>query len=73
MGSRRKQSYTALGMLLGTAAGFGLGMVLWIATGEFLYLLIGAMGTAVGLVLGAGIDAAQASEPESPKDEDGER
>ena len=66
-GVQGRQNYTALGMILGSAAGFGLGLVLWMVTGEPLYLLVGAMGTAVGLVLGAGIDAAQTSEPEPPE------
>jgi hypothetical protein len=72
--SQNRQSYTAMGMILGSAAGFGLGLVLWMVTGQPLYLLIGAMGTAVGLVLGAGIDASQTEEPDSAtRDGDGVR
>lgn len=53
----RKYSYTAVGMVIGTAVALGLGLVLWLATGQLLFLLMGTMGTGIGLALGAAIDA----------------
>ncbi len=52
-----KRRYAAVGMLIGTAVATSLGMILWLATGQPLYLLIGALGAGVGLGLGAALDA----------------
>jgi len=45
-------------MLIGTVVACLVGMTLWLLTGQSMYLLIGGMGTAVGLVLGAATDSA---------------
>jgi hypothetical protein len=47
---------SATGMVAGTLLAVGLGLVLWIATGQPLYLILGAVGCGVGLVLGAALD-----------------
>ena len=56
----RRYSYAALGMLLGTAIGGGVGVILLGITGNAVYIAIAGAGTAIGLVLGAGFDRAQA-------------
>ena len=59
--NEKKVNYAGLGLIMGSAIGFGLGMIIYMSTGEPLYLLIGTMGTAVGLIMGAGIDHSQKS------------
>jgi hypothetical protein len=56
MTEQRKPSHAAVGLIMGTAIGFGLGMILYVSIGEPLYLLVGAIGTALGLVFGAAVD-----------------
>ena len=53
---KRKYTYTELGMLFGIFIGGGAGTVLFASTGNVLYLTIGGVGVATGLVLGAGLD-----------------
>lgn len=53
---KKKVSYTALGMLFGTFIGSGIGILLLAMTGEALYLIIAGLGTALGLIFGAGLD-----------------
>ena len=55
-------SYASLGMLLGTAIGGGIGVILLATTGNAVCIAIAGAGTAIGLVLGAGIDRAQAQQ-----------
>lgn len=47
---RSKNTYTGLGLIFGTAIGTSLSMII---TGNVIW---GGIGTAVGLILGAGID-----------------
>ena len=54
-----RNSYAALGLLLGTAVGGGIGVVLLATTGQAVFIAIAGVGTAVGLVLGAGVDRAK--------------
>ncbi len=49
-------TYAGLGLILGSAIGFAFGMIIYMSTGEPLYILIGLIGTALGLILGAGVD-----------------
>ena len=56
----RRYSYAALGMLLGTVMGGGVGVIIFAITGNAVYIAIAGAGTAIGLVLGAGFDRAQA-------------
>ena len=56
MSSNESVNYAGLGLLLGTAIGFTLGLILFVATGEAWFLSIGGAGTAIGLGLGASID-----------------
>jgi drug/metabolite transporter (DMT)-like permease len=49
-------SYPGLGLILGSAVGFAFGMILYTSTGEPMYILVGLVGTALGLILGAGVD-----------------
>ncbi|NCC33412.1 MAG: hypothetical protein EOM24_15555 [Chloroflexia bacterium] len=58
---KRSYSYTQLGMLIGTCIGSGLSVLLLSNTGNAVYLIIAGAGTAMGLVLGAGIDKYQKS------------
>ena len=53
---KRTYSYAALGMLFGTAIGGGIGVILLGITGSAVFIAIAGVGTAVGLVLGAGFD-----------------
>ena len=57
-----KRKYAELGMLFGTVVGGGLGVVLFASTGQVLYLVLAGVGTAIGLVLGAGVDKARGEE-----------
>lgn len=54
-----RYSYAALGMLFGTAIGGGIGVTLLATTGNAVFIAIAGVGTAVGLVLGAGVDRAK--------------
>ena len=58
-GPARRTSYAALGMLFGTAVGGGIGVILFALTQQALFIAIAGVGTAVGLVLGAGVDRAK--------------
>lgn len=58
-GSKGRPSYAALGMLFGTAIGGGIGVILFALTQQAVYIAIAGVGTAVGLVLGAGVDRAK--------------
>ncbi len=57
-----KRKYAELGMLFGTVVGGGLGVVLFASTGQVLYIILTGVGTAIGLVLGAGMDKARGEE-----------
>jgi uncharacterized membrane protein YgaE (UPF0421/DUF939 family) len=57
--SKRTTSNAALGMLLGTAIGGGIGVVLFALTQQALFIAFAGVGTAIGLVLGAGADRAR--------------
>jgi len=54
----RRYSYAALGMLIGTAIGGAFGVLLFVFTQQALFIAIAGVGTAIGLVLGAGADRA---------------
>ncbi|MBN2391846.1 MAG: hypothetical protein JXR84_14055 [Anaerolineae bacterium] len=56
---KKKVSYTALGMLFGTFVGGGVGALLLAMTGQALYLIFAGLGTALGLIFGAGLDRAK--------------
>lgn len=56
MNKHGNYSYAALGMLLGTVVGGGVGVILFAITGQALFIAVAAAGTGIGLVLGAGID-----------------
>ncbi len=51
-----KVNYTGLGLILGSAVGFAFGMIVATSTGEYSYLLVGLVGTALGLIAGAAVD-----------------
>lgn len=51
-----KYTYTQLGMLFGIFIGGGLGVLLFSMTGNAVYFAVAGAGTAIGLVLGAGMD-----------------
>jgi hypothetical protein len=53
---KRKHTYTQLGMLFGIFIGGGLGVLLFIMTGNAVYFAVAGAGAAIGLVLGAGMD-----------------
>lgn len=57
--SKRTTSNAALGMLFGTAIGGGIGVVLFALTQQALFIAVAGVGTAIGLVLGAGFDRAR--------------
>ncbi len=52
----RTYTYTQLGMLVGTVIGGGIGVVLFAITGNAVYIAITGAGTAIGIILGAGVD-----------------
>lgn len=54
---KRTYTYAQLGMLFGIFAGTGLGVVMFAATGEVLFIILSGAGAAVGLVIGAGFDS----------------
>ena len=58
-GPKGRTSHAALGMLFGTAVGGGIGVILFVLTQQALFIAIAGLGTAVGLVLGAGVDRAK--------------
>ena len=58
----KKYSWTQLGMLLGIVAGGSLATVLFTATGRAEMWLIAGIGTALGLILGAGFERARRSQ-----------
>ncbi len=57
--SRKGTSNTALGMLFGTVIGGAIGVLLFVFTQQPLFIVIAGLGTAIGLVLGAGVDRAK--------------
>lgn len=57
--SKKGTSNAALGMMLGTVIGGAIGVLLFVFTQEPLFIVIAGVGTAVGLVLGAGVDRAR--------------
>lgn len=58
-GRPSRPSHAALGMLFGTAIGGGIGVILFVLTQQALFIAIAGVGTAIGLVLGAGVDRAK--------------
>jgi len=56
---KKTVSYTAWGMLFGTFVGGGIGTLLLAMTGQALYLIVTGLGTALGLIFGAGLDRAK--------------
>jgi len=57
-----KYNCTQLGMLLGIVAGGGLATILFATTGRAEMWLIAGIGTALGLILGAGFERARRSQ-----------
>jgi hypothetical protein len=60
--STSQHRYASLGMILGTAIGGALGILLLVFTGQAIYIVVAGLGTALGLSLGAGIDRSIASQ-----------
>lgn len=56
--SRKGTSNAALGMMFGTVIGGAIGVLLFVFTQQALFIAIAGVGTAVGLVWGAGVDRA---------------
>jgi hypothetical protein len=54
--ARRTYSKTELGMLFGIFVGGGLGTVLFVSTGDPLYIALTGVGLVIGLIIGAGVD-----------------
>jgi hypothetical protein len=58
---KRNYTYAQLGMLFGIFIGGGLSVVLFGITGDAVYFGVAGAGTAIGLILGAGLDRQKAS------------
>ncbi len=56
---QRSYSYAGLGMLAGTATGGAIGVLLFVFTQNAVFIAITGVGTAIGLILGAGADRAK--------------
>jgi hypothetical protein len=55
----KEYSYTVLGMLIGTAIGGAITVPLYSITGNPLFIAFFGLGTAFGLIYGAGLDRKQ--------------
>lgn len=52
----KKPTYTQLGMLFGIILGAGIGVLLFVLTGNPLYFTVVGVGLVIGLIIGAGKD-----------------
>lgn len=59
--NERSYNYTALGMLFGIFVGGALAVLLFSTTGNALSFIAAGIGTALGLILGAGYDRSRNS------------
>jgi hypothetical protein len=55
-GIQQPYIYAGWGMVIGTAIGAGLGVIVLAITGEPWWMIVAGMGTGIGLSLGASID-----------------
>lgn len=53
---KKKNNYSVIGMLIGTGIGGGIAVTIYAITGNPVFIAFTGIGTALGLIFGAGID-----------------
>lgn len=60
---KRENSYTQLGMLFGIFIGGGIGVLLFVFTGNPIYISAAGVGLVIGLLIGAAKDRQRENPP----------